>query len=120
MRTIRIPVPAGAALLAAALALGAAAAAAQDTATSAPSAAPADTPERMAELARIRREPGLKICRDSTDGKLVYSGFVQENERGNIKVQIAAATDKASGEPVKNFPSLNVWDQDRNWTICPK
>ncbi|NGY03679.1 hypothetical protein [Solimonas terrae] len=90
------------------------------TASAAAAAAAPDPLARIAELSRIRREAGLKICRDSADGKLAYVGFVQDAEQGNIKVEIAQELDKAAGTPVAGFQPVNVWDAIDNWTICPQ
>lgn len=79
-----------------------------------------DPVARIGELSRIRREAGLKICRDSADGKLTYQGFVQDSEQGNIKITIAAEIDKASGQPVDGFQPVNVWDPIEHWRVCPK
>lgn len=96
------------------------AAATPAAATPATPAATPDPMKRMAEVARIRREAGLKICRDSADGKLQYQGFVQGDENGYLKVQIGAEIDKATNTPVPNFQAVNIWDSVNNWSICPE
>lgn len=75
-------------------------------------------PDRTAEIARIRHERGLQVCRDSADGSIAYRGSVLDNERGNVQIEIDEATDKRSGTAVAGFREIRVWDEPKNWQIC--
>ncbi|WP_028007110.1 hypothetical protein [Solimonas flava] len=87
-------------------------------AADAPAAAGATTSDRNAEIARIRHERGLQVCRDSADGATAYRGSVLDNEHGNVQIEIDEATDKASGAAVTGFREIRVWDEPKNWRIC--
>lgn len=90
-------------------------AAAAVAASAAVSPAPMD---RERELARLRGERGLRVCRKSADGKLQYTGTTEGYERRQIQVLIASIVNAETGEPLAGFKETNVWDDPANWSIC--
>ncbi len=88
-------------------------------AASAASAAASEPPlDRERELARMRGERGLQVCRKSADGKLQYTGTTEGYERRQIKVLVSRIVKAETGEPVTGFRETNIWDDPANWSIC--
>lgn len=74
--------------------------------------------DRERELARMRAERGLRVCRKSADGALQYSGTTEGYERRQVQVLISKIVSTATGEPVPGFRETRVWDDPANWSIC--
>ncbi|MFT4046572.1 MAG: hypothetical protein QM661_07720 [Solimonas sp.] len=82
-----------------------------------PSAATMPPADRSHEIARIRGERGLSVCRASADGLRKYQGITQDYEQGKVKI-LVHVLDAATGQAVPGVLDTNVWDDPANWSIC--
>lgn len=82
--------------------------------------APADDgTARVQESHRIRKERGLRVCRESADGTLRFTGVTQNDERRLVQILVTRIVRTDSGEVVGGVRETSVWDGPENWRLCP-